>query len=197
MDLISIFFKTIYTMISLKSILLRTQQPFLPFLLLLWKPATSAFVCNDDFDCAPHGTCGNDLRCVCISPAYTGDQCESTCPIRCQNGAACIMVNTHDLPEENDFRCVCPTGYTGALCHKNVGTNELPTARMSGNNSDHAATIGITIAVTTVVLLVVGSVAAILRRQRTVETVNEPESEIPTEIDATRNYEDVKISTIT
>ncbi|KAK7452815.1 hypothetical protein BaRGS_00039699, partial [Batillaria attramentaria] len=70
--------------------------------------------------CQNGGVCRNevnDVTCLC-RPGFSGNRCQNTQPIcnpnPCQNGAQCV-------PSENvRFRCVCPAGYSGRLCDKNI-----------------------------------------------------------------------------
>ena len=94
--------------------------------------ASNTFVCEDDFDCLPHGSCGAGLSCLC-DPGFSGKQCEEEveegCPLNCQNGGQCIIDNVHELIHENDAYCECPSGYEGGLCERVNGG-----ARQSSQN---------------------------------------------------------------
>lgn len=86
---------------------------------LLWTKgvfSTTAFVCDDDFDCYPNGTCGPDLTCLC-DPGFFGTRCEDPCPLQCQNGGQCVVTEDHGgLIEASEFRCDCPSTHAGGLC---------------------------------------------------------------------------------
>jgi len=87
---------------------------------------SSVFVCDDDFDCQPNGFCANDQRCSCNSNEFVGDQCQYKCPLNCQNGATCQVLQDDHGGIEVDFYCQCREGFSGGLCQdSNSGEAEV------------------------------------------------------------------------
>ncbi|XP_046431135.1 delta-like protein C isoform X1 [Neodiprion pinetum] len=73
-------------------------------------------------ECVPypgcvHGTCKRPWECRC-QPGWTGDLCNEKLtycdenPDSCKNNGTCISV----IPEDGNFRCICPMGYMGRQC---------------------------------------------------------------------------------
>lgn len=137
-----------------------TKEGLFALLILLAKSISStAFVCNDDFDCFPNGRCGSDLSCVCHSGFY-GEQCEDTCPIHCQNGGQCVEIDEHGgFAPENDFYCDCPLGYFGGLCEKGTDSGK-------STSSEQSAAVTIVSASLLSVILIMAGVYAINRCRR-------------------------------
>lgn len=79
--------------------------------------SSSSFTCDSDFDCAPNGTCdtSSSLKCQCDT-GFTGQQCEQpVCPLDCQNGSSCKVIDIHG-GIDIDYYCDCLPDYTGGLC---------------------------------------------------------------------------------
>ncbi|XP_076808503.1 uncharacterized protein LOC143451672 isoform X1 [Clavelina lepadiformis] len=90
--------------------------------------------------CANGGICGVNpdysFNCSCPT-AYTGPLCQhgvgSPCAsLPCQNGAICYVAKnnvTAILPStygsEQNFNCICPLGYEGRLCEREIPTCDL------------------------------------------------------------------------
>ncbi|CAJ1961791.1 unnamed protein product [Cylindrotheca closterium] len=122
---------------------------------------SATFVCEDDFDCFPNGSCGSDLRCLCDTGFY-GVQCEDTCPIKCQNGGQCVVDDAHVVVL--DARCDCPPDFLGGLCEQ-PRQNSAGALRSSQEASSNAGTmVGITLAAVAVSGLLL--VAGVWRRRR-------------------------------
>ncbi|KAL3803364.1 hypothetical protein HJC23_009328 [Cyclotella cryptica] len=121
-----------------------------------------SFTCDDDFDCMPYGTCGHNLSCVCKS-GHWGEQCEKKCPLKCQNGGQCVMIDEHGgLESENEFYCRCEMGFKGGLCQElkssaTISVGQQPytsTENETSSTSDTSSrTIAIILGVAGVVIL--------------------------------------------
>lgn len=141
----------------------RTTVRFVSLLLsfLCWSGTVSSqqYVCDDDYDCEPHGICDNTQRCRCHQ-SYIGEQCETFCPLDCKNGASCIVIDDHggfDL--ENDFYCECRPGFRGGLCQtvaadSNAGSAATSATQPRGTLDERTASIIVVVVVLVVVLLV-------------------------------------------
>lgn len=137
--------------------------------------AASSFLCEDDGDCYPNGTCDlvSSLKCIC-DPGFVGDQCNAPCPLNCQNGSRCTRVNIHGGLDEDDYFCDCTdTNHVGVFCQTpkeeaitspNGSSNTLNGNDSSSDNSKNAGLIvgvGLT---ATVVLLAIGLLVGWRRR---------------------------------
>lgn len=133
-------------------------------------------LCDVDYDCAPHGSCGSDLICLCDA-GYTGPQCDVVCPLDCQNGARCIMDNEHELLEEGSFHCECPSTHDGGLCHIPVqGSSPKTSSKSTGRNVGIATGVILVFSV-----LVLGAVRWIRRKRRSPAKAEAGEAEDITE----------------
>jgi hypothetical protein len=112
------------------------------FGLLLGQTVQGAtFVCNDDFDCTPHGACGPLLNCVCDS-GFWGAQCDEACPLQCQNGGQCVLEDEHGgLVEGSGYYCECPPGFVGGLCRQSVDSDDQGGSQPV-KNADRGSNVG-------------------------------------------------------
>lgn len=130
--------------------------------------SSSTFICEDDFDCWPNGSCGDDLRCLC-EPGFYGEQCDELCPLKCQNGGQCVVDDVHELMHESDAHCKCPSGYEGGLCERVNGAIPVDNPIRKSSNKPSPNTgqiIGIVVGVVAAVVVVVAVSAIVIRRRR-------------------------------
>jgi len=159
---------------------------FLVALLLLFHPmhVLSEFICNDDTDCLPNGRCNAELKCLC-SIGYTGPMCETDCPIRCQNGGQCQIMNEHaGFAEHDEYTCDCPSAFPGALCQGAGGdaTSSSSSGSTGGSDNKKALRVGVSLALT---LLVLSVVFLGLKRKRSKQATpkdSETEKEVDVEL---------------
>eukprot|EP00977_Amphora_coffeiformis_P019393 scaffold7213_cov166-Amphora_coffeaeformis.AAC.9 len=144
--------------------------------------ASNTFVCEDDFDCWPNGSCGGDLRCLCES-GFFGEQCDEVCPLKCQNGGQCYVDDVHELINESDAYCECPSGYEGGLCERVSGALPVsnPTRQSGDNPSSNTGLITGIVAgvVAAVVVIVVAAGAKGVRRRRRKAATEKSEATSP------------------
>ena len=106
--------------------------------------------CRDDRDCSNNGAhiCVLD-QCGC--PRHlTGDTCTTPCPLPCEHGGVCQIVNDDHAGILVDYKCDCRPGYIGRLCSAEEDTT-TPTPR----NMIVATAPGIALAVLVIATLVV------------------------------------------
>jgi hypothetical protein len=162
------------------------------------------FICDDDYDCLPNGTCGTDQRCHCSSKEFIGEQCELRCPLDCRNDATCKTVDEHG-GIQIEFYCDCPSGFTGGLC-QNGGEAEAKTQDMKAvtanghNGNNQTLLLGVTIGISTILILLMSAVVMALicrlRRKRETAIKTEKEQQVEVQVPGELSIEDLEIPQI-
>lgn len=156
--------------------------------------ADATYVCDDDYDCYPNGTCGPQLTCVCDS-GFWGDTCNEKCPLQCQNGGQCSIEDDHGgLAVASDYYCKCPFNFYGSLCQLERNENDegsgmsRPAASGSGSDTNRINTkvFVIVIVLLVLVLSLVGGIMSNWSRRRRCQSaktaqLDEGSTEIPDE----------------
>jgi hypothetical protein len=102
--------------------------------------------CQNDADCRNGGQCDSS-SCVCAT-GFRGKFCDLTCPIRCENGGQCRLVDTNadehggiDL-QASDFACDCPSDLysSGPLCQEEKSPPSTGAPSSDSNGRTAAAT---------------------------------------------------------